>query len=273
MSHGTFPLFSGVQKVWVALLPSRSCQTAPWQWTSGYRWLVLDFEKEVIYYSSTSSGRAHCKPLAFSEIKQIPPAPACKVKGLCVAEQKCGAAVCQPDFRIPFQLGSWRTNLVVLSVADHERVCQLLCAAGQLVRPLTRSMSNCSTMASSGSLQEKCQTTAAPEVCRWKRTKGQPVARPLERGYLRVYSPADTDSTLVLEKEYQADWLCLKAARDMTAHERVQTDLNLANCKKVWMATKLGTGSKPGTQVRRDIGWPGGSSQERQRADLKLVGL
>lgn len=106
----------------------------------GYRWLVLDFEKEVwnfccltaswrwertpswgksmkelecretwetkqwdvrqwihdpscktrqtlqvIYYSSTSSGRAHCKPLAFSEIKQIPPAPACKVKGLCDA--------------------------------------------------------------------------------------------------------------------------------------------------------------------------------------------
>ena len=35
---------------------------------------------------------------------------------------------------IPYQLGSWRTNLVVLSVADHERVCQLLCAAGQLVR-------------------------------------------------------------------------------------------------------------------------------------------
>ena len=40
---------------------------------------------QVIYYSSTSSGRAHCKPIAFSEIKQIPPAPTCKVKGLCDA--------------------------------------------------------------------------------------------------------------------------------------------------------------------------------------------
>jgi len=122
-------------------------------------------------------------------------------------------------------------------------------------------------MASSGSLQEKCQTTTAPEVCRWKRTKGQPVARPLERGYLRVYSLADADSTLDLEKD-QADWLCLKAARDMTAQERVQTDLNLASCKKVWMATKLGTGSKPGRNCAMLM-----SLEERQRADLKLVGL
>ena len=35
LATGSNKVHPGVQKVWVALLPSRSCQTAPWQWTSG----------------------------------------------------------------------------------------------------------------------------------------------------------------------------------------------------------------------------------------------
>lgn len=135
----------GIQ-LWFPCLPTRELGSGlPTLGRPGYRWLVLDFEKEVwnfccltaswrwettpswgksmkelecretcetkqwdvrhwihdpscktrltlqvIYYSSTSSGRAHCKPLAFSEIKQIPPAPACKVKGLCDARISLG---------------------------------------------------------------------------------------------------------------------------------------------------------------------------------------
>ena len=64
-----------------------TCETKQWDVT---HWIHDPSCKtrqtlQVIYYSSTSSGRAHCKPLAFSEIKPTPPAPVCKVKGLCDA--------------------------------------------------------------------------------------------------------------------------------------------------------------------------------------------
>lgn len=245
------------------MVSSASCGTAPWPWTSGYRWLVLDFDKEVIYYSSTASGEALCKPKGFSEFQLTKSAPA--------AEQSRGSAICQPQFRVPLQFGRWKASLVALSVTEHYNVSQLLFAACGRERHLSRSLSSSSTMASSTSLQEGCKTPiAAPEVCWWKLPKGGEQRREAcviyngaEGRQFQVFSLAGDAKTWDLEEEYDANWLCRKAALHMNVQERVRADLNLAN-RKVCMLKPSRRGHLNAIHM---------SPEERRRADLKLVGL
>jgi len=112
---------------WFTKLPNH--QALGKCWTSGMRCITLDFDRQELFYSNTSKGRAREEPIRFCDIVQA--SGALTFPGSDYV--KMAAVVVQPEYVFAIDLkGGTTCKLVARHAADSEHWVELLSSAAAL---------------------------------------------------------------------------------------------------------------------------------------------